>query len=104
MSGRYIDADALHNLFREWFESYDWDENEIEKHTIATAIRTVDAQPTADVVEVVRCKDCKHYKKNISCVGGLYNGCSEWLNEGNEIEVREDDYCSFGERGEDDKG
>ncbi len=63
----------------------------------------VENEPTADVVEVVRCKDCKHYRKNISCVGGLYiyNGCSEWLNEGNEIEVREDDYCSYGEMRED---
>ncbi len=50
---------------------------------------------------LVRCKECKYYRKNISCVGGLYNGCSEWLNEGNEIEVREDDFCSYGERRED---
>ena len=69
-----------------------------------SAIRIIMELPTADVVEVVRCKDCKHYRKNISCVGGMHNGCAEWLNEGNETEVKEYDYCSFGERREDDKG
>lgn len=28
----------------------------------------------------------------------LENGCEEWLNNGNEIEVAEDDYCSYAER------
>lgn len=54
----------------------------------------------ADVVEVVRCKDCKHYKTNIPCVGGHYNGCIEWLNEGCAAEVNEDDFCSYGEKHE----
>lgn len=51
-----------------------------------------------DLVEVVRCKDCKHYKRNVPCVGGHYNGCDEWLDEGNPISVYDDDYCSYGER------
>lgn len=54
--------------------------------------------PAADVVEVVRCKDCKHYKRNIPCVGGHYNGCDEWIDEGNPITVYDNDYCSYGER------
>lgn len=58
----------------------------------------VDNAPTADVVEVVRCKDCKHYKRNIPCVGGYYNGCDEWIDEGNAITVYDNDYCSYGER------
>ena len=56
--------------------------------------------PSADVVEVVRCKDCKHYKRNIPCVGGHYNGCDEWIDEGNAITVYDNDYCSYGERAE----
>lgn len=89
---RYIDADAFERAVM-----FSDDED------IQDVIYRLRDFPTADVVKVVRCKDCKYYRKNISCVGGLYNGCSEWLNEGNEIEVREDDYCSFGERREDDK-
>ena len=53
-----------------------------------------------DVAEIVRCKDCKHYKTNIPCVGGHYNGCVEWLNEGCAAEVNEDDFCSYGEKHE----
>ena len=51
-----------------------------------------------DVVEVVRCKDCKHFKQNIFCVGGEYDGCDAWDNNGNEIEVKPEDFCSYGER------
>lgn len=56
--------------------------------------------PSADVVEVVRCKDCKHYKRNIPLVGGHYNGCDEWLDEGSPITVYDNDFCSYGERAE----
>lgn len=41
--------------------------------------------PTADVVEVVRCKDCKHF-------GSV--GCAV------DVVVNPNDYCSYGERGE----
>ena len=53
-----------------------------------------------NLVEVVRCKDCKHYKTNIPCVGGHYNGCMEWINEGCATVVNEDDFCSYGEKNE----
>lgn len=53
---------------------------------------------SADRVEVVRCKDCKYYKRNVPCVGGHYNGCDEWLDEGNPIIVYDNDFCSYGER------
>lgn len=48
--------------------------------------------------ELIRCKDCKHYKKEIRCVGGHYNGCGWWLDEGCESPVDEDGYCSYAER------
>lgn len=46
--------------------------------------------PTVDAVEVVRCRDCKHYKPDeyefgCGCDGGLPY-------------VKADDYCSYGER------
>ena len=64
----------------------------------AAVNETIIKLPSADVVEVVRCKDCKHYRKDIPCVGGQYNGCAEWLDEGCEAPVEEDGYCSYGER------
>ena len=51
--------------------------------------------------EIIRCKDCKHFERNIPCVGGQYDGCEEWLDNGNESCVDENDFCSRAERRED---
>ena len=53
----------------------------------------IDDAPTVDAVPVVRCKDCKHFKRNLendtycSSVNGL-------------TDPQEDDFCSYGERKE----
>ena len=52
--------------------------------------------PTADVVAVVRCKDCKHRRTAIRC--GLWCGSlgeNEYF-----VEHGDDFYCSYGERKE----
>ena len=56
---------------------------------ISTAITEIDNAPTVDAVEVVRCKDCKNWNDGIckSGFGLAFNG--------------EDDFCSYGERRED---
>ena len=48
----------------------------------------IDRQQTADVVEVVRCKDCKHFVSEICRHDFAMNFC------------RGDDFCSYGERKE----
>jgi hypothetical protein len=48
--------------------------------------RAIENAPTVDVVEVVRCKDCKHY----------YHGTC--TNDFALNLMRENDYCSYGER------
>ena len=51
----------------------------------------IDDAPTVDAVPVVRCRDCKHFKRNLendtycSSVNGL-------------TDPQEDDFCSYGER------
>lgn len=76
---RYIDADRLLNGLKA-----DPLYPLIEKYGIESVI---DAQPTADVAEVVRCKDCRHRKKNTYCLHNMRY---------------EDDngFCSYGERKE----
>ena len=56
--------------------------------------------PESEWVEIIRCKDCKYYRPNLTCVEGHYNGCAMWLDNGNEIMVAPDDYCSYAERRE----
>lgn len=61
---------------------------------IETAKEVINNQPTADVVEVVRCKDC------VMCVeymGNMFCGYQSFLS--NPEGVSANDYCSKGERG-----
>ena len=44
--------------------------------------------PAADVVAVVRCKDCKHYQKDMLFGKAYCDG----------REIKPDDFCSYGER------
>lgn len=50
--------------------------------------------------QLIRCKGCKHFIRDITCVGGHYDGCDAWTDNGNEIMVAEDDFCSYAERKE----
>ena len=55
------------------------------EHLTPLIVSLIEKQPTADVVEVVRCKDCTEWDKD------EYE-CSHWYG------FREDDYCSLGAR------
>jgi hypothetical protein len=55
-------------------------------------------QPTADVVPVVRCKDCEYGNIHTDCHGRKYYGCDLNIDIGEVREVEPTDYCSHGER------
>ena len=59
-----------------------------------SALKEISDIPSADVVEVVRCKDCKYatYDKSID----RYD-CCNWGLDGDEY-TEADDFCSYGER------
>ena len=50
--------------------------------------------PSAESERIIRCANCRFFKRNIPCVDGHYNGCEMWLDDGDEIRVLADDYCS----------
>lgn len=54
----------------------------------------LDRLPTADVVEVVRCKDCRHRLDDGRCYKGIYA-----ISAGYKM-TNANDYCSYGERKE----
>ena len=61
-------------------------------------LNIVDSQPTADVVEVVRCKDCmwwypREYGSVIGRCENPYNGLATEY-------IEEDEFCSYGKRKE----
>lgn len=53
-------------------------------------------EPTIDAVEVVRCKDCKHYELGV-CLKIYSDG---WVSPYAWQERNDDDFCSYGEREE----
>lgn len=61
---------------------------------------SIDVLPSADAVEVVRCKDCKYWREWENRVGS----CHRSENRYNWFGVDSTDYCSFGERREPYKG
>ena len=78
---RLIDADAL------WYRTFSCED-------AADVRKEIEIAPTVDAVELVRCKDCKHYN-TASCSDGC--GWCEEMNAG----WSDNDFCSYGERRED---
>ena len=77
-----------HDLVEDGDGSREWAEHLLESATIA------------DVVEVVRCKDCKYLKPFTSQYGaGQYCECP--CSFGGQGIKKPDDYCSYGERRDD---
>ena len=86
---RYIDADKIE------YEDmlYPRGDGNYEECQIAYRDQ-IDDIPTANVVEVVRCKDCKYWQDNN---GGYPNQNCRWMKDET---PDDDDYCSYGERAE----
>lgn len=112
---RLIDADALkkrmyHDAFETDSDMQKWDggcwirfkmfENAIEDAPTVEPIKVGDVckecwRDGGNVVEVVRCKDCKWYKTNYSWNGTEHKVC---VRESYEPTRKAIDYCSHGER------
>lgn len=79
------------------------DADELKKSAptnLGVPIWQIDNAPTIDAVEVVRCKDCRYYHIYWDSNGHTekgYGAC-DWINDNS---VREDHFCSWGERRED---
>ena len=103
----YIEREKAENVFweeqqklLEWKRYHQFDKDEKEEYDRLEDCRDkIKAIPTADVVEVVRCKDCKNaYINSFSAQSGIAI-CRFWSNrsETNILAVQQDDYCSYGE-------
>jgi hypothetical protein len=86
---RYIDAHVAESLIAEMAREPEYKhEDEDWKMGLCMAERAISETPTADVVEVVRCKDCEFFVSDV-CRHDLALNLS-----------RADDFCSYGERKE----
>lgn len=100
----YIDREALLKEIDEDYYPMNWTNSEAEiqaDNDYALYKNVIEAQPTADVVEVVRCAKCKHWNKTDTDIivnidyGKCTNSKSPYHNE---EETTGGDYCSYGER------
>jgi hypothetical protein len=89
---RYIDADTLSTYFDALAKHAEMEGLHNQAHLYRRCLQLVDNAPTADVVEVVRCKDCKHIAST------EYGGFCCLKDEG----VAYNDFCGYGE-GKDNK-
>lgn len=85
---RYIDADEL---LKEFEVDTSKKVMDISDLLFGVVRGMIERQPTADVVEVVRCKDCKHWRTE-------HGGFCEASNALSEINNENNDFCSYGER------
>lgn len=84
----YIERETYRNRLAD-LESWCQD---LRKPGLKQALEMFDEMPAADVVEVVRCKDCKHYDMGV---------CLKIYSDGNVHPEawqprRPDDFCSYG--------
>ena len=84
MSRRYIDADLLERIIM--------NADYLDNDTAYDVIAEIDNTPTAEVIDVVRCKDCRKREK----INGKTVCPIAWI----KAEVSDDDYCSYGEMAE----
>lgn len=89
---RYIDADKLRNRVK--IQTNPYGKPTLEYASGLKVLVMIDQEPTADVEEVVRCKDCQYCKES-EVTDRLF---CDWHREYFETEA--DNFCSYGERKE----
>jgi hypothetical protein len=94
MAKEYIDRSFVEYLIKFYGGMVTW----TRKDVVNEFVKRIQAEPTADVVEVVRCRDCKYATlyscKNDACYKGII--CEYRIGTGDE-----NFFCSYGERKED---
>lgn len=83
---RYIDREDLLKNLKQFAPEY----------LKPLIVSLVEKQPTADVVEVIRCKDCKHFDKNKGYRDTKFS--FSFCDKSHCNITTENDFCSYGER------
>lgn len=112
MANEYISREAAIRFFNEWIDDLNKQiddsvayphlrsDYKVCKTQLLDCIHALDEMPAADVVEVVRCKDCDTYHRG-GCPDG-YGVCMAPEVYGSVLP--EDFFCKYGERRETNDG
>jgi hypothetical protein len=96
---RLIDANKVINSMQKCL-----DKSPDQKYTVAyfafeSIIAALKQEPTVDAVEVVRCKDCKHFSEDqYGCKCSFHSKKENENYPAFEVEMYPNDFCSHGER------
>lgn len=100
----YIKRENVMQAIQEIYEREDADRVGFGEEQIGVLVgldyakETIKEIPHADVVEVVRCKDCIWYDLNNHECTGEVNSMDEEGGAQYSLEFYDDDYCSFGQK------
>ena len=97
MAKEYIERNEFREVLRKSHEAHT--NNSREASLLDRDIRLLNEQPAADVVEVVRCKDCV-FRKKATLVGhpAWWSCGNPTSGMGGGVELKDDDFCSYGKR------
>ena len=90
MTAEYLDRSSLVARMK-YYEKHTTEESG-EHYAYSVALREIRNAPAADVVEVVRCKDCKHRTESGNCGHPRHHGILP--------SAYPYDFCSYGEQRE----
>ena len=93
MDKEYIEREELINQIRLMVNRSSVGETSLNDISAKTICSLILEAPTADVVEVVRCKNCKHFITDTF----KRTMCNRTFTM---FEMNENDFCSYGERKE----
>ena len=94
---RLIDADELMDVIRQHEYRLATRQGSIDYGMFTLGIQqAVDEQPTVDAVEIVRCRDCKHYRPQKK--SAHWENRTNYCNRVVTIKMQPDDFCSYGKR------
>lgn len=99
----YIDKADLVKRLESRVKDYGRDCNSnapIISRTYQAVLHMVENLPTADFVEVVRCKNCEHRKEVPDCQKKLYSSSCVACSYHSGLIMDGNDFCSYGEKKE----
>ena len=92
---KYINANAVKlDIRRYLMPNVDDDGTVTVENAERHFLNLLDNAPAEEVEKVVHCRNCIHYKANIN----KENYCDVHSTRWDKFYVRDDDYCSYGER------
>ena len=105
-----IDRQKIKAKFEPWLKVKGYSEGEL--NMLKAVLYEITVTPSVDAVNVVRCKDCKHWKQQTNYAGaqlsfGFCESDDMWRSlygetyEVSHIDTDDDFYCGYAERRED---